>query len=184
MTNTRFFKIKTTQFVSRVIRRAISLLPIIIVKYLFVNELSLTERTRLGEEQVPIQIRGINMVDIRGKTTRGVRSLKQPEIMKIMRRIVWLCQFLVRGRIELRIAPNLLTRISLEAIPIGPHGITNLVNSHTRSIREWLEYFMENYRPSDFLELDSFLDEVEEFYPLTLDTYLMLCRERGEHYGQ
>ena len=116
MTNTRFFKVKTTQFVSSIIRRAISIMPILIVKYLFDREMSLTERTSLREAQVPIQIRGINMVEIRGGTTRCVMGLRQPEIMNIMRIIVWLCQFVVRGRVELRIAPNLLTRIGLEAL--------------------------------------------------------------------
>ena len=83
-----------------------------------------------------------------------------------------------RGRVDVRIAPNLLTRLGLEAIPICPQDITDLLHSHNRSIREWLEYFVINYYTTDFPELDSFLEEVEEFYPLTLETHLRLCRER------
>ena len=132
---------------------------------------------------MPIKISGINVVEIRGNKTRGVGGLSQPEIMNIMRIIVWLCQFRVGGRVDVRIAPNLLTRIGLEAIPICPQDITDLLHSHNRSIREWLEYFVINYYTTDFPELDSFLEEVEEFYPLTLETHLGLCRERGEHYG-
>ena len=99
---------------------------------------------------MPIKISGINVVEIRGNITRGVEGLSQPEIMNIMRIIVWLCQFRVGGRIEVRIEPNLLTRIGLEAIPICPQDITDLLHSHNRSIREWLEYFVINYHTTDF----------------------------------